>query len=68
MFLSASWEPVIGNSFAGTVLTSYGGFWFVFGSMNIEAFDIAVAYAEEPEQLANATTFFLSAGSFSHSR
>lgn len=59
MFLSGSWELVIGNSFAGTVLTSYGCFWLSFGSMNIEAFGIAAAYADEPEQLANATGFFL---------
>lgn len=59
MFLSGSWELVIGNSFAGTVLTTYGCFWLAFGSINIEAFGIAAAYADEPKQLANATGFFL---------
>ena len=59
MFLSGAWELVIGNAFAGTVLTSYASFWLSFGSMYIEAFGIAAAYADETEQLANATGFFL---------
>lgn len=59
MFLSGMWELVIGNAFAGTVLTSYGSFWFSFGSIYIEAFGVAAAYADEPEQLNNAIGLFL---------
>ncbi|CUM55307.1 uncharacterized protein AC631_02106 [Debaryomyces fabryi] len=59
MFLSGTWELVIGNAFAGTVLTSYGCFWFSFGSIYIEAFGISAAYADEPEQLQNAIGFYL---------
>lgn len=54
------WELVIGNCFAGTVLTSFGlGFWISYGAINVESFGITAAYAEEPEQLANAIGFFL---------
>lgn len=58
-FLTGIWELIIGNTFAGTVLTSYGSFWLAFSTLYIEAFGIAEAYADEPEQLANATGLFL---------
>lgn len=54
------WELVIGNCFAGTVLTSFGmGFWLSYGAMNVEAFGIQAAYADHPEQLGPAIGFFL---------
>lgn len=54
------WELVIGNTFAGTVLVSFGmGFWISFGAMNVENFGISAAYADAPDQLNNTTGFFL---------
>ncbi|CUM55308.1 uncharacterized protein AC631_02107 [Debaryomyces fabryi] len=58
-FLTGIWELVIGNTFAGTVLTSYGSFWFAFATLYIEAFGIAAAYKDEPEQFANGVGLFL---------
>lgn len=58
-FLTGIWELIIGNTFAGTVLTSYGSFWLAFSTLFIESFGIIDAYADEPEQLANATGLFL---------
>lgn len=54
------WELVIGNCFAGTVLTSFGlGFWISFGAINVPNFGITAAYADDPDQLNNALGFFL---------
>lgn len=54
------WELIIGNCFAGTVLTSFGlGFWISYGAINVENFGITAAYADAPEQLDNALGFFL---------
>ncbi|KAK6457991.1 GPR1/FUN34/yaaH family-domain-containing protein [Scheffersomyces xylosifermentans] len=57
--LAGVWELAIGNTFAGTVFTSYGTFWISFGAIFIKAFGIQAAYAEEPEQFGNAVGFFL---------
>lgn len=54
------WELVIGNCFAGTVLTSFGmGFWISFGAINVSAFGIAEAYGDDVVQFQNAIGFFL---------
>ncbi|EEQ35915.1 putative ammonia transport outward protein [Clavispora lusitaniae] len=54
------WELIIGNCFAGTVLTSFGmGFWISYGAINVKAFGILAAYADEPDQLNNALGFFM---------
>lgn len=45
-------------TFAGTVLISYGAFWFAFGAIFIDSFGIAAAYAD-PVEFANATAFFI---------
>lgn len=58
-FVTGIWELVIGNTFAGTVLTSYGSFWLAFSTLFIEAFGVTKAYADDPDQLANATGLFL---------
>lgn len=59
LFLSGTWELVIGNTFAATVLNSYGCFWFSFGAVYIEAFGISAAYADYPDQLNNSLGFYL---------
>lgn len=54
------WELVLGNTFAGTVLVSFGmGFWISFGSIYIEAFGIAAAYGDDTEQFQNAVGLYL---------
>lgn len=53
------WDLILGNTFGGTALSSYGGFWLSFAAIYIEDFGIMKAYADEPEQLANAVGFFL---------
>ncbi|KAK6465291.1 GPR1/FUN34/yaaH family-domain-containing protein [Scheffersomyces coipomensis] len=57
--LAGIWELVIGNTFAGTVFTSFGTFWIAYGSIFVEAFGIQAAYADEPEQFGNAVGFFI---------
>lgn len=54
------WELIIGNCFAGTVLTSYGmGFWISYGAINVEAFGIPAAYADDPVMFSNAIGLYL---------
>lgn len=54
------WELIIGNCFAGTVLTSFGmGFWISYGAINVEAFQIIAAYGDDTTQLSNALGLFL---------
>lgn len=54
------WEMFQGNTFAATMLMSYGfGFWISFGCMQVPAFGMLAAYAEDPKQGANAIGFFL---------
>lgn len=57
--LAGVWEMVIGNTFGGTVFTSYGTFWISFGVIFIEAFGIEAAYADHPEQFSNAVGLYL---------
>ncbi|RLV96516.1 Ammonia transport outward protein 2 [Spathaspora sp. JA1] len=58
-FLSGVWELAIGNTFAGTVFTSYGAFWLSYGSLFIPAFGILEAYEEDMDQFANGVGFIL---------
>lgn len=46
-FLAGCWEMVVGNTFGGTALTSYGAFWLSYAAINIKAFGIAAAYEDE---------------------
>lgn len=62
--LAGIWELVIGNTFAGTALTSYGAFCLSFGVINIEAFGIVAAYGDDTEQFNNAIGFYLLAWGF----
>lgn len=54
------WELFLGNTFAGTVLCSFGlGFWMSFGAIHVEAFGIISAYGDDTEQFNNAVGFYL---------
>lgn len=54
------WELIIGNTFAGTVLVSFGaGFWVSFGAINVEAFGIAAAYGDDTQQLNDGIGLYL---------
>lgn len=59
--LAGIWEIVVGNTFGGTALTSYGAFWLSYAAINISSFGIVTAYAEadETSQVPNAIGFFL---------
>lgn len=53
------WEIALENTFGGTALSSYGGFWMSFAAIHIPWFGIGAAYEETPSQLANAVGFYL---------
>lgn len=57
-FLAGMWELLLGNTFGGTALTSYGAFWLSYAAIFIESFGITAAYEDE-EMLGNAIGFFL---------
>lgn len=57
--LSGVWELLVGNTFGGTALTSYGAFWLSFAAIYLEAFGIAKAYEDDMDQFHNAVGFFL---------
>lgn len=52
------WEIALGNSFGGTALSSYGGFWLSFGGIYIPWFNVAGAYTD-PKELESAVGFYL---------
>jgi len=56
--LAGMWEIALENTFGGTALSSYGGFWLSYAAINIKWFGIAEAYENETE-LANSLGFFL---------
>jgi succinate-acetate transporter protein len=60
MVISANWELVLGNTYAYTVLSAFGFFYFGFGLIVTPWFGIAEAYggADSPEYL-NALGFFV---------
>lgn len=53
------WEIALNNTFGGTALSSYGGFWLSFGAIYIDFFGIVKAYEKDPQQLENAIGFYL---------
>lgn len=57
--LAGIWELVVGNTFGGTALTSYGAFWLSYAAINIESFGIVAAYADDLDTLHNAIGFYL---------
>lgn len=56
--LAGMWAITICNTFAGTVLASYGGFWLSYGAIYIDFFGIIKAY-DDPVELENAVGFYL---------
>ncbi|CCH42689.1 putative membrane protein [Wickerhamomyces ciferrii] len=56
--LAGMWEIALENTFGGTALSSYGGFWLSFGAIHIPWFGIKDAY-DDPIELRNAISFFL---------
>ena len=52
------WEIAVENTFGGTALSSYGGFWMSYAAIETNAFGIASSYTDETE-LANAVGFYL---------
>lgn len=57
--LAGVWELVVGNTFGGTALTSYGAFWLSYAAINIKAFGIVEGYADDMDSFHNAVGFFL---------
>lgn len=57
-FLCGCWELLIGNTFGGTALTSYGAFWLSYSCLFLKAFGISEAYEDEL-MMNNAIGFFL---------
>jgi len=56
--LAGMWEIALENTFGGTALSSYGGFWLSFAAIHIPWFGIQDAY-DDPTELKNAVSFFL---------
>jgi len=54
-------EFVCGNTFAATAFSSYGGFWFSFGTLYIPQFGVVDAYGTDTAGLDNALGIYLSA-------
>lgn len=61
--MAGIWEIACENTFGGTALSSYGGFWMSYGAINIPWFGIQDAYKGNEEQFANAMGFYLLAWS-----
>lgn len=57
--IAGIWEIALENTFGGTALSSFGGFWMSFSALYIPWFGIADAYSEHPEQFSAAVGFFL---------
>ncbi len=56
--LAGMWEIALENTFGGTALSSYGGFWLSFAAIHIKWFGIKEAYTD-PVEFRNAVSFFL---------
>jgi len=61
--LAGMWEFATGNTFGGTALSSYGGFWLSFGVLLTPGFNVVGAYADATDKnmLSNAIGFYLMA-------
>lgn len=57
--IAGIWEIALENTFGGTALCSFGGFWLSFGSVYIPWFGILDAYKDRPDELANAMGIYL---------
>jgi len=61
--LAGMWEFATGNTFGGTALSSYGGFWLSYAVILTPGFNVIGAYADLPDtkMLDNAIGFYLMA-------
>ncbi|CCH60930.1 hypothetical protein TBLA_0D04340 [Henningerozyma blattae CBS 6284] len=57
--IAGIWEIAVENTFGGTALCSYGGFWMSFASLYIPWFGIQAAYEGHEKELGNAIGFYL---------
>ena len=57
--LAGMWEISLENTFGGTALASYGGFWMSFGAIYIPWFGILDAYEGREDELGSALGFYL---------
>lgn len=57
--IAGIWELALENTFGGTALCSYGGFWMSFSALYIPWFGIVDAYKEDQGQLGNAVGVYL---------
>ncbi len=57
--LAGMWEIAVENTFGGTALSSYGGFWMSYAAIETDAFGIVAAYGDDTSQLKNAIGFYL---------
>lgn len=57
--IAGIWEISVENTFGGTALTSFGGFWMSFGAIYIPWFGILDAYEAKPSDLNNCLGFYL---------
>lgn len=57
--VSGLWEIAVGNTFAATAMTGFGGFWLAYGAVLTPSFGIHAAYAGEPEMFSQAMGFFM---------
>jgi uncharacterized protein len=58
-FAAGMWEFACGNTFHAVVFTSYSTFWIGYALILIPFFNIAAAYAENPQELNNAMGHYL---------
>ncbi|SJM87229.1 probable Ammonia transport outward protein 2 [Zygosaccharomyces bailii] len=57
--IAGVWELALENTFGGTALCSYGGFWMSFSALYIPWFGVVDAYKDDPSQLGNAVGIYL---------
>ncbi|GAV54432.1 hypothetical protein ZYGR_0AL01640 [Zygosaccharomyces rouxii] len=57
--IAGVWELALENTFGGTALCSYGGFWMSFSSLYIPWFGIVDAYKDDQGQMGNAVGIYL---------
>lgn len=57
--IAGIWEIALENTFGGTALCSFGGFWLSFGAVYIPWFGIIDAYVGKEDEFANAMGIFL---------
>ncbi|CAI4058446.1 hypothetical protein SUVZ_03G0710 [Saccharomyces uvarum] len=57
--IAGIWEIALENTFGGTALCSFGGFWLSFAAIYIPWFGILDAYKDSADDLNNALGFYL---------